>query len=58
MAPVNASPTTATLDRLADDRAQQRTTLTVQRTYPLAEAAQAFADFGAGTRGKLVLTVD
>ncbi len=29
----------------------------IQQTYPLADAAGAFAAFTAGTRGKLVVTV-
>ncbi len=56
--PVYATPTTATLDRLADNNARRHTTVTVERVYPLEQAAQAFADFGAGTVGKLVLTID
>jgi len=58
VAAVYATPTTATLDRLAGYSVQQHTKVTVERVYPLAEAAQAFADFGAGTVGKLVLTID
>jgi NADPH:quinone reductase-like Zn-dependent oxidoreductase len=29
----------------------------IQRSFPLAEAADAIAAFNAGTRGKLVLTI-
>ncbi|WP_024285570.1 NADP-dependent oxidoreductase [Cellulomonas sp. KRMCY2] len=57
VAPVYATPTTATLDRLAQNSADQHTTVTIQKIYDLDEVAQAFADFGAGTRGKLVLTI-
>ncbi|WP_456845253.1 NADP-dependent oxidoreductase [Cellulomonas sp. P5_C6] len=57
VAPVYATPTTATLDRLAGDSAQQHTTVTIERTYPLDELDQAFAHFGAGTVGKLVITI-
>ncbi|MGN8245177.1 NADP-dependent oxidoreductase [Cellulomonas soli] len=56
--PVFATPTTATLDRLADDSAQRHTTVTIERTYPLDQVGRAFADFGAGTVGKLVITID
>lgn len=55
--PVYANPTTETLSRLARDLAAGTTTVTIQRTYDLTEVAQAFADFAAGTRGKLVITV-
>ena len=55
--PVYASPTTETLSRLAGDLAAGTTSVTIQRTYDLTEVAQAFADFAAGTRGKLVITV-
>ncbi|MDQ1485250.1 MAG: hypothetical protein QOJ62_943, partial [Actinomycetota bacterium] len=32
-----------------------RTAVTVQRTYPLADFSVAFADFTAGTLGKIVI---
>ena len=56
--PVYANPTPETLSRLASDLAAGTTKLPIQRTYDLTEIAQAFADFAAGTRGKLVITVD
>jgi NADPH:quinone reductase len=55
--PVYATPTTETLSRLAEDLAAGTTTVTIQRTYDLTEVSQAFADFAAGTRGKLVISV-
>ncbi|HEY3338460.1 MAG TPA: NADP-dependent oxidoreductase [Propionicimonas sp.] len=56
--PVYASPSTATLDRLAENVAQQHTTVTIERVYPLDQFGQAFADFRAGTVGKLVILID
>ncbi|RVX41337.1 NADPH:quinone reductase-like Zn-dependent oxidoreductase [Nonomuraea polychroma] len=54
---IMASPTVATLDRLATDVAAGRITVPVTRTYALAEVPAAFADFAAGTIGKLAVTV-
>lgn len=56
VASIYANPSPQTLDRVARNQAEGRTTVTVQRTYPLDRAADAFADFAAGTLGKLVLT--
>lgn len=56
--PVMANPATATLDRLAEYNATGHTTVTVQRVYDLDSAADAFAAFGQGTLGKLVIAVD
>ena len=50
---VMATPTAATLDRLAADVAAGRITVPVTRTYPLAEVPVAFGDFAGGTLGKL-----
>lgn len=54
---IMASPTVATLDRLAADVAAGQITVPVTRTYALAEVPAAFADFAAGTIGKLAVTV-
>lgn len=56
--PIYANPTPETLARLAQNQAEEHTTVTVQQAYPLEQVSQAIADFGAGTRGKLVITLD
>ncbi len=56
--PIYADPTPATLARLAQNQAEGHTSVTVQQVYPLDRAAQALEDFGAGTRGKLVISLD
>lgn len=56
--PVYAAPTPETLDRVAKNQAEQYTAVTVQQTYPLEQVSQAITDFSAGTRGKLVVTLD
>lgn len=53
MADANA----ATLERLAADVAAGRLRVPVTITYPLEQAPQAFADFGAGALGKLGITL-
>jgi NADPH:quinone reductase-like Zn-dependent oxidoreductase len=52
-----ANPVEPTLDRLAADAAAGRITEPVSRTYPLADVPAAFADFAAGTVGKIAVTV-
>jgi NADPH:quinone reductase-like Zn-dependent oxidoreductase len=54
----NASPAREALDRAAANQAGGVTHVIIQRTYPLAEAAEALAEFQAGTLGKLVIVVD
>ncbi|MFF5010303.1 NADP-dependent oxidoreductase [Streptomyces phaeochromogenes] len=54
---VMADANTATLERLAADVAAGRLRVPVTATYPLEQAPQAFADFGAGSLGKLAVTV-
>jgi NADPH:quinone reductase-like Zn-dependent oxidoreductase len=54
---IMATPTAETLDRLAADAASSRIVVPVSRTYPLAEAPTAFADFTGGTLGKLAITI-
>jgi NADPH:quinone reductase-like Zn-dependent oxidoreductase len=54
---VFANPDAATLDRLADEVAAGRLRVPIQRTYRLDELGQAMADFAAGTRGKLAVSV-
>ena len=55
---VMANPEAATLDRLAADVVAGRLRVPIQRTYRLEELGQAMADFAAGTRGKLAISVD
>jgi NADPH:quinone reductase-like Zn-dependent oxidoreductase len=54
---IMANPAGATLERLAADAAGGRITVPVSRTYKLSDAPAAFADFAAGTVGKLSITV-
>ena len=54
---VFAVPDTATLDRLAADVVAGRLRVPIQRTYQLDELGQAMADYTAGTRGKLAVSV-
>jgi NADPH:quinone reductase-like Zn-dependent oxidoreductase len=54
---VMASPVTATLERLAAAVADGSLRVPIQRTYPLADAPAAFADFAAGTLGKLAISL-
>jgi NADPH:quinone reductase-like Zn-dependent oxidoreductase len=54
---VMASPTPEKLRGLADLVAAGTLRVEVQRTFPLAHVGSAFEAFGAGTRGKIVLTV-
>ena len=56
-APVTAVPASQTLARLAEDVVYGQLTVPVQRTYALAGVPQALADFAAGTRGKLAISV-
>jgi NADPH:quinone reductase len=55
---IYATPSPATLDRVARHQDEQHTTVTVQRVYELAETGQAFEQFTAGTIGKLVIAID
>lgn len=57
VATIMANPDAATLERLAGEAAAGRLRVPVQRTYGLAEAHQALADFGGGTLGKLAIRV-
>lgn len=56
--PVYANPIPETLARLAQNQAEKSTAVTVQQVYSLEQVPQAITDFGAGTRGKLVITLD
>jgi NADPH2:quinone reductase len=53
--PIYADPTTEVLTRLAENLAAGRTSVTVQGSYALEDAAEALDDFESGARGKLVL---
>jgi NADPH:quinone reductase-like Zn-dependent oxidoreductase len=55
---VMAAPTTATLERLADELAAGRLVARVQRTYKLEDVPQALEDFSNGKLGKLVVLID
>jgi NADPH2:quinone reductase len=52
---IYADPTTEVLAGLAEDLAAGRTSVTVQGSYALADAAEALDDFESGARGKLVI---
>jgi NADPH:quinone reductase len=55
---VAAAPDPAGLTSLADGLAAGRLTIPIQRSYPLTRVPRAFADFAAGTVGKLAVQVD
>jgi NADPH:quinone reductase-like Zn-dependent oxidoreductase len=55
---VMAAPTTAMLERLADELAAGRLVARVQRTYKLEDVPQALEDFANGKLGKLVVLID
>lgn len=55
---IMATPSRETLDRLAGAHEGKHTTLTIQKIYALDDTASALADFGAGTLGKLVVSID
>jgi len=54
---IMGSPTAEKLAKLADDVASGALRVDIQGTFPLDEAAEALAAFGAGTLGKLVVVV-
>src|SRR5215213_237807 len=54
---VFANADAATLDQLAADVVAGRLRVPIQRTYQLDELGQAMADYTAGTRGKLAVSV-
>ena len=54
---VFANPDAGTLDRLAADVVAGRLRVPIQRTYQLDELGRAMADYTAGTRGKLAVSV-
>jgi NADPH:quinone reductase-like Zn-dependent oxidoreductase len=55
--PVMALPASRILERLAADVVNGQLTVPVQRTYSLADVPRALADFAAGTRGRLEISV-
>jgi NADPH:quinone reductase len=55
---VIAAPQRSLLADLAEEIVAGRIRVPVQRSYPLTEVPRAFADFGAGTLGKLAVQVD
>ncbi|MEU7004090.1 zinc-binding dehydrogenase [Nonomuraea sp. NPDC046570] len=54
---VMVNPEAATLARLAADAASGAIRVPITATYPIEQAPQAFADFGAGALGKLAITI-
>ena len=57
LAPIMASPATATLAKLADAAATGIIRVPIMRTYGLEDVPQGLADFAAGTRGKLAVRI-
>lgn len=55
---VMGTPTPEKLRLLAEQAVEGTLRVEIQQTYPLADAPLALAAFMAGTRGKLVLTID
>jgi len=55
--PVYANPSPQILASLAANQASGRATVTIQHTYPLAQAQDAFDAFAQGTLGKIVVTI-
>ena len=55
---IYASPSAATLERVARHQAEKHTTVTVQRMYNLEQTGEAIEQFAAGTLGKLVISID
>ncbi len=56
--PIRANPATTTLNQLAKSVANGALKVPIQRTYVLADAPRALADFASGTLGKLAVTID
>jgi NADPH2:quinone reductase len=55
---VMGTPTPEKLSSLAEQAASGTLQVHIQQTFPIADALSAMAAFSAGTRGKLVLTVE
>jgi NADPH2:quinone reductase len=55
---VMGTPTPEKLATFAEQAASGTLQVPIQETFPLAEAQAAIASFSAGTRGKIVLTID
>ena len=56
VSPIFAVSDAATLDRLAIEVSAGRLRTPIQQTYALEQVGEAFAAFGAGTRGKLAMS--
>lgn len=54
---VVANPESSRLEYLAGEVAAGRLQVPIERTYPLEQVPQAFADFAAGTLGKIAITL-
>jgi len=57
LAPIMASPVTATLTKLADAAAAGIIRVPIMRTYGLEDVPEGLADFAAGTLGKLAVQI-
>ena len=55
---IYATPSTETLERIARHQNDEHTTVTIQQVFDLDQSADAFAAFGAGTLGKLVIAIN
>jgi NADPH:quinone reductase len=55
--PIMAAPVAATLERLAGEVVAGRLWVPIQGTYTLEQVPQGFADYSAGSRGKLTVQV-
>jgi NADPH2:quinone reductase len=55
---IYASPSAATLDRVARHQAEKHTAVTVQHVYNLEQTGEAIEQFATGTLGKLVISID
>lgn len=55
--PVFAHPSTAALDRLAKNHAENHSTVAIQRIYTLDESPEALGHFAGGKLGKLVISL-
>lgn len=53
-----ANPEPTRLEYLASEAAAGRLRISIERSYTLEQVPQAFADFAAGTLGKLAITLD
>jgi NADPH:quinone reductase len=55
---VMANSEPVVLGRLATELSNGKLRAPIQRTYPLEQTGQTMADFAAGTRGKLAISIE